>query len=369
MPVPISRRRVIRYGLPLLLLVAVVVLWAPRTGLLGPGRATTSVCAYFTSTFGLYPDAPVTVRGIEVGTVRALEPEPGRVRVAMDIDRAPPADIRAAIVNASLLTDRRVELVGDRRDGPRLPADRCIGAEHTATPVSVADSLRAFGTLIDDLTRPGADGGAPVQALLTGADRETAGLAPAVRQQLRSLGELLAAPDTFVAQLGRLIDNSAELSRFAAGEWANIKTGLITFGPGLELLEQTLVIVKVLVGKLAAALGPLDRLFNQHFPYLMEILESSIPVVTLARTRAAESGDLLRTVPGILTMLRSTIEAGSGAIRIGYRAPATEVPALDPAALCAIANRAAPGECAAVAAHAARLPLPVVLFAAVGGGS
>ncbi|MGW5750860.1 hypothetical protein [Nocardia rhamnosiphila] len=129
------------------------------------------------------------------------------------------------------------------------------------------------------------------------------------------------------------------------------------------------MIVKVLVGKLAAALGPLDRLFNQHFPYLMEILESSIPVVTLARTRAAESGDLLRTVPGILTMLRSTIEAGSGAIRIGYRAPATEVPALDPAALCAIANRAAPGECAAVAAHAARLPLPVVLFAAVGGGS
>ncbi|MGW5750859.1 MlaD family protein [Nocardia rhamnosiphila] len=132
MPVPISRRRVIRYGLPLLLLVAVVVLWAPRTGLLGPGRATTSVCAYFTSTFGLYPDAPVTVRGIEVGTVRALEPEPGRVRVAMDIDRAPPADIRAAIVNASLLTDRRVELVGDRRDGPRLRAGSSTTARNSA---------------------------------------------------------------------------------------------------------------------------------------------------------------------------------------------------------------------------------------------
>lgn len=328
-------------------------------------HARVPVCAVFDTSFGLYTDAPVTVRGIEVGAVRSIEPRPGDVLVRMTVDRSLPADVRAAIVDASLLTDRRVELVGVSASGPRLAADTCITA--TATPVGVSASLRSFGTVLEELTRPAADGALPVQALLTGADRELSGLAPEVRRQLRDVADLLAAPDTFVAHLGRLIDHSAELSRFVSAEWAEITTALTTFGPGLALLEQTLVIVKILVGKLAAALGPMDRLFNQHFPYLMEVLESSIPLVTLARTRATDSQEILAGIPGVVTMLRSMADTGSGAVGIDYRAPAAEVPALDPVALCARVNAVAPGDCAAVAAHTARLPLPLLVLEAAGG--
>ncbi|WP_280400285.1 MlaD family protein [Nocardia carnea] len=333
----------------------------------GAGRPATTVCALFDTTFGLYTDAPVTIRGIEVGAVRSIEPRPADVLVRMTVDRSLPAQVRAAIVDASLLTDRRVELVGVTPDGPRLPPEACIAADRTATPVGVAESLRSFGELIDRLTRPAADGTLPLGSLLTGADRELSGLAPEVRAQLRSLADLLAAPDTFTAQLGELIGNSAELSRFVSAEWGEITTALTTFGPGLELLEQTLVIVKVLVGKLAAALGPMDRLFNQHFPYLMEILESSIPLVTLARTRAQDSRELLATVPAVVTMLRSMVENNTGAVEIGYRPPAAEIPAPDPVALCAEIHRFAAAECTAVADHTARLPLPLLVLTAVGG--
>lgn len=338
--------------------VAAVLVVAVAPGHIG--RAPATVCAQFDSTFGLYTDAPVTIRGIPVGSVQSVEPRPGDVLVRMTVDRALPADVRAAVVDASLLTDRRIELVGASSAGPRLPADGCISAERTVTPLRVSDSLRSFGEIIDQLTRPAADGTLPVTALLTGADREFAGLDPVIRQQLRDLAALLADPDTFVAQLGRLFDNSAELSRFVSAEWTDITTALTTFGPGLELLEQTLVIVKVLVGKLAAALGPLDRLFNQHFPYLMEVLESSIPPITLARTRLGESRELLEKVPAVVTMLRSIVESGSGALEFEYRAPAAAIPA----ALCA--GMPVDG-CAAGTDGTARIPLSLLVFAVAGG--
>jgi virulence factor Mce-like protein len=332
----------------------------------GAERPSRAVCALFDDAFGLYPDAPVTIRGVAVGKVRALVPDHDHVRVEMTLDERPlSAGVRAVVVNSSILTDRRVELVdASPRSGPALPPDRCLQPDRTATPVSVSDALGSFTTLLDDITRPGPDGSTPLRALLDGADRELHGLGPAVDQHLRQLSDLVAAPEAFVSQLGELLDNSAELSRFAAAEWSDIKTSLITFGPGLELLERTLVIVKVLVGKLAAALGPLDRLFNHHFPYLMEILESSVPIVTLARTRAEESRDLLATIPGVITMLRNMIQDGSG-LTFDYRPPAVVVGAPDAQALCASVPD--PPMCRVLSANAAEMPLPSAVLATVGG--
>ncbi|MGK8522610.1 MlaD family protein [Nocardia asteroides] len=331
-------------------------------------RPTRAICALFDNTFGLYSDAPVTIRGVAVGKVGALVPDHEHVRVEMTLDERPlAARTRAVVVNSSILTDRRVELVdADVRGGPQLPDDQCIRPDRTETPLSVSDALGSFTGLLDDITRPGPDGITPLSALLDGADRELHGLGPALDRQLRQLSDVLAAPDTFVTQLGELLDNSAELSRFVAAEWNDIKTSMITFGPGLELLESTLVIVKILVGKLAAALGPLDRLFNHHFPYLMEVLESSVPVVTLARTRAEESRDLLAAVPGVVTMLRNMIEGGSG-VAFDYRPPTVVVGAADAGALCASVSN--PLMCEAISVNAAALPLPLAVLATVGGAS
>lgn len=359
---PSGRRR----GPAILIATAVAVTAVAGAAIHDAERHTRAVCALFDDTFGLYPDAPVTIRGVAVGKVRALVPDHQHVRVEMSIDERPlSARVRAVVVNSSILTDRRVELVDTPpRDGPALPPDHCVPPDRTATPVSVSDALGSFTGLLDDLTRPGPDGATPLRALLDGTDRELRGLGPALDQQLRQLSDLLSTPDTFLAQLGRLLDNSAELSRFVAAEWSDIKTSLITFGPGLELLERTLVIVKILVGKLAAAIGPLDRLFNHHFSYLMEILESSVPIVTLARTRAEESRDLLAAIPGVITMLRGMIEDGSG-LSFHYRPPEVVLGAADATALCASVPD--PPTCQALSANAVRLPVPLAVLATVGG--
>ncbi|KLL96041.1 hypothetical protein NJ76_20035 [Rhodococcus sp. IITR03] len=96
----------------------------------------TSICAYFEDSYGLYPGSPVTIRGISVGTVDRIEPDGARVRVDMTVgDRELPAETGAVITNASILTDRRLELVdadpgrdrpcrGRRASTRRTPAPR-----------------------------------------------------------------------------------------------------------------------------------------------------------------------------------------------------------------------------------------------------
>lgn len=348
-----GRARVVPALLVVVVLVAVVAGTVAVThGNRGPVR---TLCAEFDTTFGLYGDAPVTIRGIAVGRVRDIVPDRDRVRVEMSIEDRPLSDrTRAVVVNASLLTDRRVELVdADVPGETELPADRCLPRDRTRTPVSVSDALGSFSRIADELTRPAADGTTPLSALLDGADRELAGLGPELDRQLRAVARLISAPDAFAAELGALLDNSAELSTFATDQWTDIKTSLITFGPGLELLESTLVIVKTLVGKLATALGPLDRAFNHHFPYLMDALEQSIPAITLARVEAENSRELLATVPGVITMLQNMIDGGDG-LAFDYRPPAQCV-------------GPEPDLCRALGANTARLPLPVAVLASAGG--
>ncbi|MFC8046211.1 MlaD family protein [Nocardia sp. NPDC057353] len=350
----------VRVGLGIVLVAAVAATGAAVGVDWGAGE-TRAVCAEFDTTYGLYEDAAVTIRGVPVGSVSALEPEGDRVRVRMRIGARPlPADVRAVVVNSSLLTDRRVELVNaDYPGGALLPEDRCIAKERTETPLSVSTALRSFTGLLDEMTRPGPDGVPPLQAVLAGADRELGGLGPQLREQLRALAELTSSPDIFMGELGAVLDNSAALTTFLTREWGDITTTLTTFGPGLELLESSLVIVKTMVGKLAAAVEPMDRLFNQHFPYLMDMLESSIPAVTLARVRAEESQDVLNTVPGVMAMLRAMI--GQAGVEVGYRGPEV-VLAGDPAALCAGVP-----ECAPLSGAAAQMPLPQAVFAIAGG--
>lgn len=330
---------------------------------------THAVCAYFDNSFGLYPGAPVTIRGIAIGTVTRVEADGDRVLVGMKTDdRTLPADVGAVIVNASILTDRRVELVdATYRNGPSLPSGHCIDKQRTRVPVSVSDAIESFATLVGKITEPDGNGDLPLRSVLRSAGHEFDGLGPTLNREFRELAELMASPDSFMDQLGKLLDNSAELTTFVTSEWSDIKTTLLTFGPGLESIQRMLVIVKVLVGKLANAIGPMDRIFNEHFPYLMEVLNSTVPVVTLVRTRTENSQDLLMKIPGVITMLRTMIESRPGALSVDYESPQTVVRTPSAPILCAELDRPDNGRCTVLDQQSAAVSLPHVLLSTIGG--
>ncbi|MGP3708865.1 MlaD family protein [Gordonia paraffinivorans] len=327
-----------------------------------------AICAAFQNTFGLYPGAAVTIRGIQIGTVDKLTPRGGQVQVDMKIDdRELGAEVGAAIVNSSILTDRRVELVNtEMRDGASHDGT-CIPESRTAEPISVPDALNSFSRFFKEITTADESGQAPLQALLAGADHEMAGLGPQINAQLRELGRLMESPDTFMRDFGKLIENSAELADFAAADWENIATTIKTFGPGLSLIEYMLGLVKMIVEKLANALDPLDRLFNQHFPMFMDVLNASVPIVSLVRTKTEQSPELLQRIPAILTMLRTMLEGPGRGVGVDYRAPQAQVASADASRMCVLLKKIPGSRCEAASSKMLTVPLPQLLLADLGG--
>ncbi|MGW0023775.1 MCE family protein [Rhodococcus sp. NPDC003383] len=360
-PTSTSRRLV-----PAVTVVALAV--GGATAFAATSRDDDAICAYFEDSYGLYPGSPVTIRGISVGTVDRIEPDGARVRVDMSVgDRELPAETGAVITNASILTDRRVELVdADPRPGPALTSEMCIDTARTRTPVSVSEALGSFSELVRQMTERGPDGTAPLESALKDAGREFEGLGPTLNRELRDLAELLSSPDNFMDQLGQILDNSAEMTTFLTGDWENVKSTIQTFAPGLAGIEQMLVVAKILVEKLSLAVGPLDRLFNEHFPYLMNALNSTLPTLTMLRTGAENSSELLATIPGTVTMLATMVQTRPGSVSVELDPARAEVPTPDATLTCAALEQIAPDTCSVVSSRSVSVPLPQLVLSTIG---
>ena len=90
-------RRSIVTALSVLTIVAVAGTAASATGVMDIRTRTSSVCAEFTDTVGLYEGNSVTMLGVEVGTVTRIESADTSVVVTMDVDDTVtlPADVGA----------------------------------------------------------------------------------------------------------------------------------------------------------------------------------------------------------------------------------------------------------------------------------
>jgi len=97
------------------------------------------VTAYFTDTIGVYPGSTVRVLGVPVGTVDAVQPQGTQVKVTLTVNSgvAVPADAKAVVVAASVVSDRYIQLTPAYTGGPQLTDNATIPASRTAVPVEV----------------------------------------------------------------------------------------------------------------------------------------------------------------------------------------------------------------------------------------
>ena len=131
--------------------------WWPRHG--GTASARNTFAAYFANANGLYTGDEVRILGVEVGTVEAIDPQPGRTKVTFSVDKQypVPADVQAAILSPSLVTARAIQLVPAYSGGPKLAAGATIPQNRTAVPVEWDDFRQQLEKLTDSLqpTTPG----------------------------------------------------------------------------------------------------------------------------------------------------------------------------------------------------------------------
>ena len=201
---------------------------------------TYEVTAYFEKAIGLFENSDVTILGVPVGKITAVEAEGERVRVDMEInsDYKIPADTHAEIVPISVISDRYVEF-DVYEGGPVLQDGATLSLADTEIPAELDDVFLQLKKLMDAL-RPDGPG------------------------ELGSLGELIVA-----------------LDRALEGREQDLKGALVhgaelthTLARSRDDISALLINLDELFGKLAPRAGSIATL-NKNFATVMRFLAES----------------------------------------------------------------------------------------------
>lgn len=203
----------------------------------------TEITAYFENTNGVFVGDDVRIRGVNVGKIEAIEPEPGRVKVTLWIndEYKVPADVNAVILSPTLVTARAIQLTPPYKGGPELQNRAVIQENHTAVPIEFDDFRDQLEKLAATL-QPTEPGGVSTlgEFVNTTADN-LRGQGPAIRDAIIKLSQTLSAlgdnsDNTFtsvknLAALVSALQGSTDLIRQLNQNLASV-SGLLADQPG-----------------------------------------------------------------------------------------------------------------------------------------
>lgn len=286
----------------------IVVLAVAGIGYLTATKSPQSitVSAQFDEASGLYAGNAVEVLGMQVGTVQSVTPKDSYVDVTLSIDKdiQVPADVMAATISSSILTDRRVALSPAYTGGPVLENDDVIPLDRTRTPVGFDRVLATIDRLTAAMRGDG-EGGGPLADLVTVGAETAAGNGQTIKSALDQLSNALRMTSdgaetkddltTIITSLSALMtavsDNDATIREFgslvhatsdvlAAENFGSGSTGRRTndvLAAVADLMEKNRDTIKSAIGNgdvVLAATNDHNRELAEAFDVLPLLLEN-----------------------------------------------------------------------------------------------
>lgn len=185
-----------------------------------------TVIGYFDNSNGLFPGDDVRIRGVRVGKVDKIEPQPLRAKVTFWLDRKyrVPADAKAVILSPQLVTGRAIQLTPAYTGGPAMQSGAVIPQNRTAVPVEW-DDLRVQLERMTDLLKPTKPGGASTlgELINTAADN------------LRGQGSNIRDS---VVKLSQAVSVLGDHSKDIFGTLKNLSTVVDALHGSTDVLEQ-----------------------------------------------------------------------------------------------------------------------------------
>lgn len=180
---------------------------------------THSATVYFIDAAGLYEGDPVTVRGVEIGSVEKIVPEGDRVRVDVtyDADVALPVDVGAAIVSPTLVTGRFVQFAPPYSGGETLPDGAVLDVDRTAVPIEFDQIKEQFSALAEALGPNGANNSGAVSRFAESGAQALSGRGADLNATVRALADAGSTIDRGSDDLFTSIDGFAEVVSALAG--------------------------------------------------------------------------------------------------------------------------------------------------------
>jgi len=194
----------------------------------------THVVGFFQNSNGLFVGDDVRIRGVNVGKIDAIEPQPTQVKITFWVDDTykVPADANAVILSPTLVTARAIQLTPPYRSGQTLADNAVIPEARTAVPVEW-DDLRGQLERLTKTLQPTEPGGvSTLGAFINTTAENLRGQGPAIRDTIIKLSQALSAlgdhsDDTFtsVKNLSTLVSalqDSTALIRQLNGNLASV---------------------------------------------------------------------------------------------------------------------------------------------------
>jgi len=327
------------------------------------GHKGKQVTAYFAEAIGVYPGSTVRVLGVPVGTVDAIQPQGTQVKVTMTVNSgvAVPADAKAVVVAASVVSDRYVQLTPAYTGGPQLADNAVIPVNRTAIPVEVdqiytsidrfAQALGPNGLnkngALSELVHTGAanltGNGANLHAMLTqfGALSKTlgdnSGNLFATITYLQRFTSMLKANDGQVRQAEQQL---ADVSGFLAADRQDLGAALNQLATALGQVQAFIAGNRGLIKSNVAKLASITKILADERVSLSEAL-NTIPLAVDNVVNAYDAAN--RTLDGRGNLNELSMGPGAhdlaaitpGGTGTGSAGPAGAVP-LSPSAVRAV---------------------------------
>ncbi|HEU4362272.1 MAG TPA: virulence factor Mce family protein [Mycobacterium sp.] len=261
----------------------------------------TTVVGYFDNSSGVFPGDDVRIRGVPVGKVAKIEPQPLRSKITFWFDRKykVPAEAKAAILSPQLVTGRAIQLTPPYTGGPTMRNGAVIPENRTAVPVEW-DDIRAQLVRLTELLQPTEPGG------------------------VSTLGELInTTADNLRGQGGAIRDSIVKLSQAvsALGDHSKDVFGTIK---SLSTLVSALRDSSSLLSQLNRNLAEVSSLLADDPNKVGRAVEDLNAVVGDVQSFVAENREALGTTSDKLASVSNALDESLGDIkRVLHLSPTT----------------------------------------------
>lgn len=176
----------------------------------------TTVVGYFDNSTGLYVGDDVRIRGVSVGRVTRIQPEPLRTKITFWFDARyrVPAEAMAVILSPQLVTGRAIQLTPPYSGGPTMTSGAVIDRDRTAVPVEW-DEIRTQLERLTDMLQPTSPGGvSSLGAVINSAAGNLRGRGEDIRDTVVKLSQTISVLNDHSTDVFGTISN---LSTLVAG--------------------------------------------------------------------------------------------------------------------------------------------------------
>lgn len=278
--------------------------------------------AQFDNAIGLYVGNDVSVLGMPVGRVSAIDNRGDHVDVAIEIDPGHdiPADVSAVTVGTSILTDRHIELTPAYSGGRTLAQGAVLGPQSTRTPIEFDRVLKMVDKLGNAMGGDG-QGNGPLTDLMSSTSAITATSGPAIKDALSGMSDALrTGADGGAAtrqNLDAIITNLSKLTDGAARNEGQIRE----FGSYVRQLTDLLAAEGVGQGdtgrRLNTLLNQLNDLLSNNGDALQNSLASSTSLTRALVDYRRELSEVFDVAPLAIDNAAGAIDMQNGMLRVG----------------------------------------------------